>query len=1023
MGSPLEQAGALKAPSKYAPIHTSRFFTGMWTQRSELRDAATPYLYEKFYSASRFDSLIDGSNTEINAKLNLVRRPGHSVYNAQVFPAINRFYEFRTFSGSNEVIRVMADTIGNVYDATGPNTKNSIWTKGAGSGSTYFQSVGNVLHFGNGVEQKKWIQSAKSWAALTTFVSGDFFIDTNNNIQLALGARTANITNVEILAGNLARVTMANRVALNLFAGMTIQLAGLTTATFLNGQTVTITSVNYNQITFAFVHAVYAAANDTGTASTAGGPTGAGQPAWATVAGAITADASQQWICKGSSVQNWGIAAPTAAPSVANTTRPAPYPAWAANTIYSPSLIIVDSNGNLQQLTTGGQTGAVAPTWALGLGVTTADNTAVWTNIGPAAWAATHAYALGAIVAVTFTYWVTVPSSRAPRGYNTYALLPLVSAAMMHRHPFYALLTLLIGFGVIGLISDPSGDSSYPVTVSAFFKCTTAGNSGASQPAWADGNGVQVPDNTMVWTNIGAQQTWPGANTLVSVATVIVDSNGNTQTIVTPGKSGAVAPAWATVQGAGTVDGGAFWTNSGPFSAAGTAPWIYSFAGKNSVDNSLSTASPLSAQVTLGAGKLITAQGAGFADPQVDVIQIYRTAQGGSTQLLLDEIPAPAAGQLWTYIDSSTDANLNTFIKAQIAHSNDPPPVGLVALSYHLGRIWGAVGNTLCYSAGPDTLNGNGNQCFPPLNSFVLPSKITRTWPSAIGLIVFTVSDAYIVLGQGTASSTFYNLTFMEGLGLLSYDAFAVNGSTAYMMSSANIVMSIDPGAGKVEIGFPIGDQFLSLYDASTAFVTWHEANSGDTSLYVGDSTQGWFRMAPTSAPESGLIWSPRATVVGGCKAVQSLEVTPGKNKLLVGPGPAPGPILQRDSSVNKDNGSTFAAFATIGSIVMAQPGQLAEMEFIAAKAKKVGSKPSISVLLNEISATVQVPFSALTRTRQQPPLLPPSNTLWSDRYSFSANQSTSFCEHLQIKISWPAEDAHNELLAYTIFGALHQTK
>src|SRR5947209_15986052 len=106
MANPLEQAGAVRDPSKYAPIHTNRFFTGLWTHRSPLRDAATPFLYEKFYSGSRYDSLIGGLNCELSSRLTLRRRPGHSVYNSQTFPAIKRFYEFRQFSALTETIRV-----------------------------------------------------------------------------------------------------------------------------------------------------------------------------------------------------------------------------------------------------------------------------------------------------------------------------------------------------------------------------------------------------------------------------------------------------------------------------------------------------------------------------------------------------------------------------------------------------------------------------------------------------------------------------------------------------------------------------------------------------------------------------------------------------------------------------------------------------------------------------------------------------------------------------------------------------
>ena len=58
---------------------------------------------------------------------------------------------------------------------------------------------------------------------------------------------------------------------------------------------------------------------------------------------------------------------------------------WAASTVYTLGQQIVDTNNNLQQITTAGTSKSGShPTWNATLGGTTADNTAVWTNEGPA---------------------------------------------------------------------------------------------------------------------------------------------------------------------------------------------------------------------------------------------------------------------------------------------------------------------------------------------------------------------------------------------------------------------------------------------------------------------------------------------------------------------------------------------------------------------------------------------------------------------------------------------------------------
>lgn len=85
---------------------------------------------------------------------------------------------------------------------------------------------------------------------------------------------------------------------------------------------------------------------------------GAQPPTWATTFGAVTLETLSGWVNSG-------------APST-----------WSANTVFRQDqapVFIIDSNSNLQQLTTSGTSGATAPAWVTVLGNTTADGTAVWT--------------------------------------------------------------------------------------------------------------------------------------------------------------------------------------------------------------------------------------------------------------------------------------------------------------------------------------------------------------------------------------------------------------------------------------------------------------------------------------------------------------------------------------------------------------------------------------------------------------------------------------------------------------------
>ena len=47
MANLLQQAGASSEPTSFAPLHTNRIFTGLWTNRNLLLDAATSDYQER----------------------------------------------------------------------------------------------------------------------------------------------------------------------------------------------------------------------------------------------------------------------------------------------------------------------------------------------------------------------------------------------------------------------------------------------------------------------------------------------------------------------------------------------------------------------------------------------------------------------------------------------------------------------------------------------------------------------------------------------------------------------------------------------------------------------------------------------------------------------------------------------------------------------------------------------------------------------------------------------------------------
>jgi len=148
---------------------------------------------------------------------------------------------------------------------------------------------------------------------------------------------------------------------------------------------------------------------------------------------------------------------------------------------------------------------------------------------------------------------------------------------------------------------------------------------------------------------------------------------------------------------------------------------------------------------------------------------------------------------------------------------------------------------------------------------------------------------------------------------------------------------------------------------------------------------------------------------------------------------------MARDSAYQTfvDVDSPYEAFFTMGNIMLVNPGQMAELAFIEIDFIKTGSLPTVSVLLDEITATAQVPFEIISNyfISDPPKLYGPTAqpaTLYANRYYFgqttAANvggvPNSAWCRHLQIRVDYGAVDTvQNETLAFCIFGAIWQER
>ncbi len=96
---------------------------------------------------------------------------------------------------------------------------------------------------------------------------------------------------------------------------------------------------------------------------TQAGTSGLTPPIWSMTVGGNTTDGTVQWVDQG----------------VTSTITP---PAWAPSTAYSQGTKIVDTNRNIELVTTAGTSDVGPPLFNVLAGGTTTDNTVIWTNLG-----------------------------------------------------------------------------------------------------------------------------------------------------------------------------------------------------------------------------------------------------------------------------------------------------------------------------------------------------------------------------------------------------------------------------------------------------------------------------------------------------------------------------------------------------------------------------------------------------------------------------------------------------------------
>lgn len=494
-----------------------------------------------------------------------------------------------------------------------------------------------------------------------------------------------------------------------------------------------------------------------------------------------------------------------------------------------------------------------------------------------------------------------------------------------------------------------------------------------------------------------------------------------------------ISSVMVTVQGTGGPPISVVGT--GAFSA--TTGYQYAIAYGNSSSGALSSATARSVSTgPFNNAAYVAVSLTASPDAQVDQIWVFRTQDGGST--LLNLPTSPYTNTTAVIQDNAPDSSLSITQQAPLAPSNNPPPAGLTLMEYHLNRVWGAVGNTLYYSGGPDVLLGNGAESFPPANSFVFPTKITFLLAAAAGLIVFTQDNIWVI--NGTSTATFYPSLYLPNVGLLNRNAIDVQGNIWFLYAADRQFITIS-ASGNSELGFAIGDILEASFDPMKAYVAAVIAGTSDKAVFIADGTDSWYRCNWNQAPEGGPAWSPKATITAGFTAMSSIETSPGIYQLMIGRTDRTVAVrapLLRDPTTGlfvttvtvgpttyhyfEDNDVPYSPFFTLGNLVLAQPSQLAEIQSITTELRNTGTAPSIYVAFDEITPSSLVPpgvFEALPDAVNDPPILPASTSVMSNRYYLSQAQDAYVCRHMQIQLNFSEENVANELLTLSVFGAL----
>lgn len=929
-------------------IQITRWTSGLHTNRSPL---STPFRSTLGGSIVFHDTLIDGSNMEITPQNTLARRPGWTKYCSVTYGAdIPKAIAGCNLNGT---IYTLLDTDQKIYNFTS-SALTSIYTKTT-TAQTFFQQVGLRLFISDGAVNQKW----------------DGVLVTNNGVATPTLAPTISNLNLYDTVG--ASQTLHAWVPKYTYSNTT----GSAQNYFFLAPT--------NEVQWAVVPAGSKLVSQSSA------------PNWATnygVFGTTTVDGSISWINCGSITS------------------------WAATTIFTNGAFYLNktlkSSANVATFTTSGSVSPATANWD----VTETARAKCFGGGGSAPGTSNTLVATALGLSVPAGATVTGVVVTLYKGSDRINQISDVTVKLMKAGVAVGTNKALGGFWPF-----TNNQNAYPTVAQ-----TTPYLYGSNKDLWGTtltptdvanaGFGFELIAKLVAGPNYSS-----GACDLSSLqcvvdvyytvalsdiagtvyAQIIADSNGNLQRVKTAGTSAGSAPTWGTTIGGTTTDGTITWECLG---TANKLPvlfnWTYAY-GFHTESGHISTMSPILQVTAPMIGPNVNIKGFGSDDTQVDRDDLYRTADGGSLLLFNQSLPNVNSTTQWSVVDSALDSDLNELIIGPVAHASDPPPAGMTILAYHMGRVWGVVGNLLYFSGGPDTINGDGMQAWPPANVFTFAAPIQGTAAASQGLVVYTGLDVSIVLG-GPQALTFWVQPLLKNLGVQSPNCLAQDGDDMVLFSSSQQLIGLSP-SGRREPGLDVAPTLATNFAASSSYIAVHRAGQ-DQGLFISDGTSKILRYNMNAQ-----AWDVIGTAANGIGPLASVDTAIGTRRLLSTAG---GYIVFRDVNTFSDAGTTYSAFATVGSLVMSPAGEPAtNINKLVIVSTHVGTALSVGVLPNEVSGS----FTNIPFTNADPWQLPASSTIDMKEYKWLGVQSPlpNIVKHVQVKITLPSEAFKNEIYSLSV--------